>query len=180
MTKFQKAIIGILTVDVIAVFGCLALFVVTSGSGLITPAKNNSFVVATVTPYLERPTSTPVPPTQIPSCNVKEYLRLAEPIFQRFYDAMKLAGNTPRISLPSVISEMQSARREFQKLQAPWCANAFKQKASASMDAAIDAFVLFLGNAPDTSVQQKLREANDLIQDATDELDQLRRFDVFH
>ena len=34
MTKFQKAIIGILTVDVIAVFGCLALFVVTSGSGL--------------------------------------------------------------------------------------------------------------------------------------------------
>ncbi len=98
MTKFQRVIIGILTVDVIAVFGCLALFVVTSGSGLIAPARNNSLVIATVTPYLERPTSTPVPPTRTP-CNVKEYLRLAEPIFQRFYDAMKLAGNTPRISL---------------------------------------------------------------------------------
>jgi len=177
MTKFQWAIIGILTVDVIAVFGFLIFLIATSGTGLLIPARTNALVTATVAPFRAPPTS--IPPTRIPSCDATEYMRRASPTFQKFYDALKLGVNTPRISLPQVISEMQSTRREFQNLQAPACASEFKRKATASMDAAIDAFMLFLGNAPETSVEQKMREANNLLEDALDELDRLRRTDSF-
>jgi len=91
------------------------------------------------------------------------FITQLQSIAREWDDANKLAGTTPRASLAAQIQNLQAIRRKVQDVQAPECAKKAQTDLIASMDATIEAYLLFLGQKPDTEVTAKFTEANTLM-----------------
>lgn len=102
-------------------------------------------------------------PSPTPTCaqQVAPALTQIQSVAREWDDANKLAGQTPRASLAQQISTLQAVRRKVQDIAVPDCATAMKQALVASMDASIDAYVAFLGQKPNSTVQDLFKTAND-------------------
>lgn len=116
------------------------------------------FLAACDAPLLSSPTPTPI-------C-----IQVAQPFFAQLQslarewdDANKLAGQTPRAALAQQIQNLQAIRRKVQDLQPPPCAVTAHQDLAGSMDAAVDAYLAFLGQKPDTEVQAAFQKASTLM-----------------
>jgi hypothetical protein len=75
-------------------------------------------------------------------------------------DAAKLAGSTPRGSLPPQISRLQDIRRKVQALTPPDCAKAAQTTLMDAMDKTIQAYIDFLGQKPDGTVKDDFEAAS--------------------
>jgi hypothetical protein len=71
-----------------------------------------------------------------------------EPLLQRFQDSYTLAGQTPRVSLPPVISDLQGTRRDYDNLHVPSCYKDADQLTRKAMDDSINVLLSFLGQDP--------------------------------
>ncbi len=104
------------------------------------------------------PAATPTPgPTPTPDpcgpSEVTRYLTSIRDVSRRFDDAVALANNTPRMSLPPIVSDLQSIRRAAEDLVVPECAREAKDSLVSYMSAMIDAFMAFLGQQSDATQQ---------------------------
>lgn len=84
---------------------------------------------------------------------------------QRWLDAYSLAGSTPRIALPPVISDMQGIRREMAALPLPPCLSRAKPFRLAAMDRQLAGMTSFL--AMDSADSGNLERASTLVESAT-------------
>lgn len=103
----------------------------------------------------ERPASTAVLIPTAPPCATaaRAFIDTAKPMAERWDDAAKLAGSTPRMSLAPQIASMQAIRRDAQALEAPPCAEQAKQYLLGAMDASINAYIDFLAQKPDSQTE---------------------------
>jgi len=115
---------------------------------------------------------TPTPDPCSPS-EINKYLDAIRDVSRRFGDAHTLASNTPRMSLPPVISDLQAIRRDAEDLEVPDCAVKAKQALVAYMNAVIDAFTAFLGQEPDSAVSAAFDEASELLAKYLEEMSRL-------
>ncbi len=106
------------------------------------------------------PTPTPDPCS---AGEIERYLDAIRDVSRRFDDAVALANTTPRGSLPPVIADLQEIRRDAEDLDVPGCADKAKNALVRYMDGIVDAFLLFLGNRPDSDVNEAFTEATDLL-----------------
>lgn len=95
-------------------------------------------------------------------CNLEEYNAAVKPLLEEWDDAISIANQTPRGSLPNVIPGLQEIRRRTENLEIEECfkdAHSFLVK---YMDYTIDAFIAFMGQEDDSVVSQKfdLAETN--------------------
>ena len=82
-------------------------------------------------------------------------------IATRWDDANKLASTTSRIALATPVAELQEIKREANSLSVPACLSKAKADLVSSMNATIDAYLTFMGDASsDIEVQGHFREAN--------------------
>ena len=114
------------------------------------------------------PTPDPCSPTEI-----DKYLDAIRDVSRRFDDASMLANNTPRMSLPPVISDMQVIRRQAEDLKVPDCAATAKGVLVRYMNAVIDAFTAFLGQESDSAVSAHFDTASTLMDRYLDEMSRL-------
>lgn len=112
--------------------------------------------------------------TATPTCALADYSSQDGKIMQRFLDAFQLAQSTLRINLPSVIAEMQAARREHQFITPPSCAKDLHVKVTNAMDASIDAYTFFLQQADTSLVSYQLAKSKQLWDEANRELQRLK------
>jgi hypothetical protein len=92
-------------------------------------------------------------------CNLEEYNAIVEPLLEEWDDAVIIANQTPRVSLPNVIPELQGIRRRTEDLEIEECfedAHLFLVK---YMDYTIEAFIAFMGQEDDDVVSQKFNMA---------------------
>jgi hypothetical protein len=76
-----------------------------------------------------------------------------DPIIERFDDANARGESTSRIALSPVIGEMQEIRRDLGTLDLPPCAGKATALSREYMDKVIEAYLAFLGDEPDSTVQ---------------------------
>lgn len=69
-------------------------------------------------------------------------------------DAIQLANQTPRISLPGQISNLQDIRHKVDKMKLPACLDPARADLQVSMNYGIDAFIAFVGQKTDFTVSQ--------------------------
>ncbi len=87
------------------------------------------------------------------SCDVGKYKDTVMPLVQEWDDAVKLANNTPRMTLPAQIEEMQRIRRDMGGLKIQSCLEDAHGNLLKSMDLQIDGFLSFLKQDPEAVVQ---------------------------
>lgn len=93
---------------------------------------------------------------------------------QRFDDANKLANNTPRVNLPTVISELQASRRDAQAVEVPACAVKAQNAMVAYMDAQTDVYITFMDpKNSDSLVSSKQGTADNALSDYFKAMDEL-------
>lgn len=104
------------------------------------------------------PTATPTP---LP-CAVQMISFMGElnKVASRWDDARSLAASTSRIALSPVVSQLQDIRRQADGLQPPDCAAYVKLYLVEYMDNTIEAFILFMGDAPDNKIESKFKSAS--------------------
>lgn len=122
-------------------------------AGLLTSCGGS----APEAPAAALPTSAPAPivaPTAVATCQdlAAAYIKQVEPLAREWDDAATLADNTPRVSLASQIEKLQDIQRRSEALQAPDCAVTIQQSLIGQMSATNRAFVAFLGQKPQTTV----------------------------
>ena len=111
------------------------------------------------------------------SCSTSEGARVYDElrdIGQRWDDEVQLANSTGRMALADRVAELQDIRRETQNQDWPECAEDAQSALVDVMDAAIDAFLAFLGGEDDTFVQRKFDLYNDLQEDFGAELEAIQ------
>ena len=97
------------------------------------------------------PTSTPAP-TATPNCSDElatyrnEYVM---PQMAKWGDAMDLAYNSPRITLPSQISQLQAFRRDIEAFTPDPCATYAHSLLQKTVGEMVDGFMGFLGKEPE-------------------------------
>jgi hypothetical protein len=117
-------------------------------------------------PVAVKPTIAPVPtaaPTAVPTCQILAagYIKQVEPLVREWDDAATLADNTPRVSLASQIEKLQDIQRRSEALQVPDCAATIQQSFIGQMSATNRAFVAFLGQKPQTTVDDLFAVAHE-------------------
>ncbi len=105
---------------------------------------------------------------------VQAYLKSAEPLISEFSDEVTLGGSTPRSSLTSVISDLQSTRRKFASLDAPPCAAGVQNSMENSMNSSIEGFTAFLAEHPDYEVNRDFDAATASLKQAKDAMNDLK------
>lgn len=100
------------------------------------------------------PTPDPCSPAE-----VQQYVDAIDDVGRRFDDAVSLADSTPRMSLAPMIESMQAIRRDAEDLEVPECAESVRFALVLYMDRTINAFISFLGNDPDTVVNENFQSA---------------------
>lgn len=81
---------------------------------------------------------------------------------RRWDDTEKLASTTSRIALSTPVSELQSIKRDTEAAVVPACLSKLKSELVASMDAVIDAYLLFMGDSEaEFEVQSRFRKASE-------------------
>jgi len=105
------------------------------------------------------PMPTPKPIVACPQEEVDVYIKEYGYIMEEWDDTYKIAQSTSRMSLSSVIGDLQSIKREISRLDAPECAHYISDITSVAMESSIDALLSFLGQDSDSVVQRKLAGA---------------------
>jgi hypothetical protein len=115
-------------------------------------------------------------PTPTPTC-AQQAAHFLDEIFaiqDEWKDAETLAGSTPRMSLPPIVSNFQEIRRRADAITAPECAEQAKSYAVDYMDRTIEAYLLFLSQESDTDITNKFDEANRAYDNYFDEVAKIR------
>jgi len=127
-----------------------------------------------------KPTSTPAPTptaTPEPACSTKDGNKVYDLLRtegQRWDDAADLANSTPRMQLASQIASLQEIRRDIQNADWPECAVPAKDAMVGAMDAAINGFIAFLADKPDSEVQALFDEYSEMLDRFFDEMSKLQ------
>jgi plastocyanin len=157
MTRRQWAIIVVLAAGV---FFVLCVF---------------SFFVLMAIPSIKLPqVSMPNISTATSICDDPNYFTQTSAILDRWTDASTRASSTSRIALTSVVGEMQQIRRDYTNLLHPSCANRFHQFVTASMNDEIEGYLLFMQQASDSTVSNRMQLANDEMKQAIMEMQRIR------
>jgi len=152
MAKKEWTIIAILGTTVMVIF-CLLVGLLVG----ILLAKGNSGIT--------------IP--QIGGCNDSNYFKQVSKTLNQWFDISERARSTSRITLTSVVGEMQQMKRDFTNLPHPDCAARLHQLVIDSMSAEIDTYLLFMQQASDVSVTEKQKQAADKMTEALAELKRL-------
>ncbi|MBE7535434.1 MAG: hypothetical protein HS124_06860 [Anaerolineales bacterium] len=89
-------------------------------------------------------------------------------LLNKWIDAENIAGSSPRISLASPISNLQSVRTELSNLEVPVCMEAPKSELLLGMETSIQGYIAFLGQESDYTVSTYFDEAATHIKNFTD------------
>jgi hypothetical protein len=90
-----------------------------------------------------------------------EFFSKVEPLARRWDDANKLANQTPRMQLAGQIASLQAVRRDVQDLTPPECSKPVQDSLVSAMDSTIQAYVDFLAQKPNTTVQASFTKASE-------------------
>lgn len=106
-------------------------------------------IFATQTANAPTLTSTPLATVTPLPCSVQaqEFLAQAQALLEEWDDTNQVASKTGRIALNQPVSQLQGIHRQLDAKDAPECASAIKLVMSAYMDATIDAYLAFMGQA---------------------------------
>lgn len=89
-------------------------------------------------------------------CDVDGYRTAIKPLVDEYSDAFDTAGQTSRIALPGVISQLQDIRRRTEATEVSPCLTEAHSYLVASMDDTIEAFLLFMGQGEEEDVNEKI------------------------
>jgi len=92
-------------------------------------------------------------PSICSKAEVQQYTDAVKSATQRFDDSLQLANNTARIALAPIVRDMQAIRRETEAITVPVCATKAKGALINYMDAAINAFIAFMAQKPNSEIQ---------------------------
>ncbi len=81
-------------------------------------------------------------------------------LLQEWTDANRLAMSTARISLPTVISNMQEIKRRAARIRPTQCMQDAHSALTKAMDYTIEAYLAYLADADEATIQEKLNLAN--------------------
>lgn len=137
----------------------IVLFILLMLTGVSGVYLHQVGTLGSLVPQLATPTATPEP------CYVqaKPFVQKIDPLLDRWIDIQERAGSTSRIALSPVVGEMQDLRREAKAVVAPECAQRAKDLFLDSMGYAIDAYLAFMAEKPDSEVSVNLDKATSKI-----------------
>lgn len=92
---------------------------------------------------------------------VSKFLAESDALIREFGDHEERANATPRIALGAVIGDMQAARRKYQALDRPTCADEFKQHVDAGMGNVIGQYLSFMASDETNADSSRIRAAQD-------------------
>jgi hypothetical protein len=145
----KKSVFIVLVVILISLSAC------GGGAGV----NSDTSMELTPKPTESIPTPTPKPIVACPQEEVDVYIKEYGYIMEEWDDTYKIAQSTSRMSLSSVIGDLQSIKREISRLDAPECAHYISDITGVAMESSIDALLSFLGQDSDSVVQRKLAGA---------------------
>lgn len=98
-------------------------------------------------------------PTPTPTCEIQAstFVAQIQSLAREWDDANKLAGQTPRASLSSQISNLQSIRRRVQDLRPLPCTENIQQHLIKAMDSSIQAYLDFLEQRSEAVVSHNMK-----------------------
>ena len=116
------------------------------------------------------PAQAPIPTLNAycPILEVSTANKLIQSNWSEFQDEVNIADNAPRISLPPIIEKLQSIRSNSLSIIVPKCMETMKQFMIETYNAAISAFLNFMGGAEADTSQVKI-----YVQKFTDEANRL-------
>ena len=145
----KKSVFIVLVVILISLSAC------GGGAGV----NSDTSMELTPKPTESIPTPTPKPIVACPQEEVDVYIKEYGYIMEEWDDTYKIAQSTSRMSLGSVIGDLQRIKRDMSRLDAPDCAYYISDIAGVAMESSIDALLSFLGKDSDSVVQRKLAGA---------------------
>jgi hypothetical protein len=115
-------------------------------------------------------------PTQIicPADKIVDGLNKISNLWTEFSDTEKLAGSTPRVSLASPISILQSIKRELDKIEVPFCLGNSKDYISKGMEFVVQAYLDFMAQKPDKQIKDGFTNASNLYEKAATEINRVK------
>ena len=116
-----------------------------------------------------RPTPTPEQTT----CKVEDVDKAIEDmglLLTRWMDADAIASSSPRMSLSGPISDLQAIRRDTKALVVPECLESAQIQLTTFMDYALEGYLAFLGDEPDSTVNKAFSDAKTRLESYTDEI----------
>lgn len=113
--------------------------------------------------------------TPTPTCQQQafEYANQIQPIAREWDDANTLAGQTPRASLAAQIEKLQAIRRRAQDIKPPECASTAHLALTNAMDKTVEGYLAFLGQRPDSEVNQSFEQAKNFMAAYTEAIGRL-------
>ena len=90
--------------------------------------------------------------TFCPAKDVEIQIIDIENIWEKFNDAERLAGSTPRISLNQSIQSLQEIKREMNNYEVEECLRKVKKNATVTMNHIIDGYIYFLNDEPEKKI----------------------------
>ncbi len=100
-------------------------------------------------------------PTETP-CYIAaaDYIEQVNKLASDWDATNSLANQTPRNQLANVILKLQDVRNTIDKLNVPECAQSAHDLLMEYMDHSIDGYMSFMGDDPDTTVNQYFKDAS--------------------
>ena len=89
--------------------------------------------------------------SNICTLQANDYISSTSRLIREWDDAVQLAGNTPKVSLPVPIAELQRIRRAGEEVKRPSCAEHLHSYLVTSMNETIEGFLDFIGNRGNSS-----------------------------
>ena len=125
-----------------------------------------------ITDYFKSEEPTPIPPTPMPTAtpdpcaseNLLEEVEKVQDLVNAFQDVAYLANFTPQTELVEPILEMQSVRRDLQKLSVPPCEEAIKTASLNYMNSTINYLAFFMGGETKENVDAGIQNSQVLWQ----------------
>jgi hypothetical protein len=106
-------------------------------------------------------------------CDPDKYRDKVEPILDEWDDAVDVAQQTARMSLAGQIDRLQEIKREMAGLEVQECVDDAHDELIDYMDSTIDAFLAFLGQEADTTVQNHFEAGQKHLENWADKLSEL-------
>lgn len=146
----------------LVIFVSLVIVVLASCGARSTSRGSSPTIAPDSGPIIASPTSrpTPRPTSAVSSCDVVGYSSEMSLLLQEWTDANRLAMSTARISLPTVISNMQEIKRRAARIRPTQCMQDAHSALTKAMDYTIEAYLAYLADADEATIQEKLNLAN--------------------
>lgn len=108
------------------------------------------------------------------ACPAEQYRDAIRATMFRWQDTDELARQSSKLSLPVVILELQSIRRDFEQIEPPRCAEDIHQDILVGMSSAIAGFQSFMEGQPDFVIEDQFDLSNIWMKSAADALSNLK------